>query len=500
MCIGQYPHAFTQTYVKYTRGDDRCYAVEQVSDSEMIMCGSCDPQSSGVEELTIFFAERNGDQWERGFPESKSYEWAQFTNNCFYDITKLPDGYIVLTGRIGMSPNIGDGRLIICRIDPEGNISGVWSNSGGGTVGYDILAEEDASIIAVGQWSPPIGGTMGMIAYHLIPDSSSGRFRYYLDWSFSSHQYTEWQKNERALCAIKLSNGKYVIGGENISQTDGATFYVLDSSGEFYADYHFPGEAVRDMISLPTIENSRSRFLALISYSGEEGVSTSSFALAEFTVVRGGLRLDVCEFITPASYLNFVRGMRLERMDDYDNSFVISGSYSNGHGNTGVFVSVLDENYVETEYYIYSESEWPNSFNMNAPSGFHLWYNGINIGCFLATTLNYDFEHTDVFWAYHNEIGYTREEVKLILRNDDLISVDYNNESIILTVNNCTESDHIQLDLYDMTGRIISSHQSFRNSNSSSFIISTVSIPSGVYFAVMETENETYTRKLVIFK
>ncbi len=494
MCISQSPYDFTGTYENSNRSDDRVFAVERVSSTEMIMCGSRDGY------LCLFFAERDGDQWERPINDTHWYTWGQYTNNCFYDIENLPGGYTVLTGQIGTSPRIDSWRIIVCRLDPERNISGAWSKSGG-MVGYDILPESNGNVLVVGQKYKPHQGAMGMCAYHLIgQETIDGGFYYDEDWSFISNP-EEWYQNERAFCALKLSNGKYVVGGENISQTNGATLYVLNANGSYYTSFHFAGEAVRDMISLPNDPFGNPRFLALISYSGNEGYSTRSSAIVEFTLYSGYLSVTGYGSVTPYPGFDFARGMKLERIAD---EFIVAGSFGDNYEDAGVFVSIFDQNYSQTGYYRYRVSSSPNSFDICTPAmGFDLWYNGADIGCFLATTRYFDAtkEECDYFWAYHNAIGTISPHFLDIIQDDNhSIHITSNDESIIFTIDSNIESDYTALDLYDLTGRIVSTHQGQNSNNLCTFNISKVNIPNGVYFAFVRIGSDMFSRKLCIFK
>lgn len=450
------------------------------------------------------------DSWQTG-TAPWTYVFTRFDINVGNSITRYDNENYLVSGYVANSGIEEYTSAVVFTVNETTTMPGsTWRSSVQPSVANKSLTLPNGNVIVVGSIGEGIEERIAV--WGLEP----GVGHFVENWQWDSEDVCpEEYSGERATCCIEVPSNNHqrvLVGG---TSTDcGARLIVMSVTGVPHSqrDFVIPGEAVRDIVALPSV-GGHDRFVVLLSYpDGIEGTTTQRAALqiVDYDYANEVLSLvgNPVGFTPPFYYeIQYYRAQRLLRIGE---GYLIAGvGVDSEYDNAFIFVSQLDSQFQPVEdKSFFGRGRSFNAYQSRFPIGLAIDYVGNRIDCAVASTYRYGYTDGNAYFAYVRNIGETGATPNIA----DEISSIHADEAIVLSVSGDPQTGYsysgvgaqgpVSFTVFDLSGRQVYTGDCSTRNGCFEFSfrkeVGSVLFSPGVYFVSITDGRSCCTQKAVV--
>lgn len=436
-------------------GDESGYCVIQTSDGGFITTGYSTSFGSGYRDIYLLKTDSIGTvEWTTAFGGNNE--------ECGLSIQQCADSGFIITGWTN-SFGAGDADALVWRTDKSGNTE--WAKTYGGTsydFGISVVQTNDGGYVITGQ-TASFGDTLGDL--YLVKMDSSGN----LQWSYLYGQNGFWETGNSVHQTI--DGGFIIVGGSRMLPNIDSDVYLIrtDSSGTYQWSKSFGGTAydMGDCV-IPTTDGGYAIAGNTMSFGfGHTDayiIKTDSTGNMQWSRAFGGVWYDQAKSLTQSGDDAGFAVVGYAQISPGGIFFIKTDSLGNS-GCNEITPSTVQNN-ISTLQQIFTPTILTQT-----------------VAPIPAPTTTYFPNSVDTSFCLTVSVNETTRPFPITLYPNPAVS----------SISIQSEYEGGNYLLLDLTGNLIQCG-SINNEN---FIIDISSIPPGVYFLRLTSENETVTSQFV---
>jgi len=438
-------------------------SVQQTSDGGYIVVGETESYGAGYQDIYLIKTDGDGNtDW--------SHTYGGLDNEFGNSVQQTSDGGYIIVGYT-FSYGVGSTDVYLIKTDGNGNVS--WSKTYGGTsqdYGNSVWQTSDGGYIITGV-TESYGA--GIEDVYLIKTDGNGNVSWSKTYGGTSYEYGN--------SVQQTSDGGYIIAG--YTNSFGENFYLIKTDGNGDTTWTKTYGGTSDDYGCEVQQTSDGGYI-IVGYTNSFGAGSLDAYLVK-TDGNGNAIWDRTYGGTSYDY-----GYSVQQTSD--GGYIIAGeTWSYGAGSADVYLVKTDGNgnIIWNRTFGGGSDEAGNSVKQTSDGGYII----------AGYTESYGAGYLDFYLIKTNANGSVAVEEDIISTPENFsYSINQISDNNIILQFSLPENSNVELNIYDASGRYISTPiEGFYSSGIHNINFKTDN--NGVYFFSLKTEDFSENGKFIVF-